>query len=109
MEFSFEGRAYLGAVALLSVLCFLLLGFVGLRTVVGFFILMIAPLYLIFSALNCSELEKIAFSFFTGITLVPSLVYWLGFVVPFKIAIFLVFLALIGVGITLRKIQKNNL
>ncbi len=107
MESSFERKAYLGAVVLLSVLCFWFLGFIGLRIVVGLFVLMVTPLYLIFSALNCNELEKIAFSFFTGIALVPSLVYWLGFIIPFKLAIFTVFLALMALGAVAHKFSSS--
>ncbi len=94
MGLTLEGKAYLGAIALLSTLSYALLGFTGMRTVVGLALLMVVPFYFIFSLFNCTELEKMAFSFFTGIAVVPSLVYWLGFLIPFKWAIAMVFLIL---------------
>ena len=100
---TFEGKTYLGAIALLTILSYALLGFTGLRTVVGFALLMIAPFYFLFSSFQCSETEKIAFSFFTGITIVPSLVYWLGFLIPFRLAIFAVFFLILAIAFLIWK------
>jgi hypothetical protein len=111
MGLTLEGKLYLGAIGLLSVLSYVLLGVTGMRTIVGFALLMVLPFYFIFSLFKCSELEKIAFSFFTGITVVPSLVYWLGFVMSFRVAILIVFLLLIGTAFALHKAlgEKTNL
>ena len=86
---------------------FLALGFTGLRTVSGMILLMFLPFYLIFNALNLTQSEKIAFSFFAGITLFPSLVYWLGFIVSFKISIFIVVIALLIAAYTANKFRKK--
>jgi hypothetical protein len=101
MELPFEGKVYLGAIALLGALSYALFGFTGVRTIVGFALLMVVPFYFIFSALNCTETEKMAFSFFAGIVIVPSVVYWLGFLVPFRIAMVLCFAFFFSIGVFL--------
>lgn len=91
------------AFLLVSLGAFLALGFTGLRTAAGMLIVFFLPFYLIFDNFNLGQEEKIAFSFFTGITVFPSLAYWLGFVLPFKISIFAVFILLLAVGYLSKK------
>lgn len=73
---------------------FFILGFSGLRAALGIIILFFVPFYLIFSNFDLSQQEKIIFSFFAGISLYPSLVYWLGFLLPLRISILAVFIIL---------------
>lgn len=87
---------------------FLVLGLAGARTMSGIIIVIFLPFYLIFDNFGLSYGEKIAFSFFTGITLFPSFAYWLGFVVPFRISILAVFTALMAAGFLLRKFCKRQ-
>ena len=99
-----ENSAVIGIVlALISLSAFLVFGFAGFRTILGIILLMFLPFYLVFDAFSLSQPEKAAFSFFTSIMIYPSLVYWLGFVVPFKISIFAVFAALLIAAYAMKK------
>ena len=94
-----ENKILIGIVAVfISVASFILLGFTGLRTILGIAVFFFWPFYMIFNNLNLREDEKIIFSFFAGITFLPSLVYWIGFVVPFRIGIIVVFAVLLVVA-----------
>ena len=86
-----------------------MLGFIGLRTVLGILIIIFLPFYLIFDNFNLSQEEKISFSFFVGIMMFPSLAYLLGFIVPFKISIFVTFVSLLILGYLLKKYLKYGL
>lgn len=97
-------------IALLLVISgsFAMLGFTGLRTVLGIIIIMFLPFYLIFDNLGIEQGEKVIFSFFVSITVFPSLTYWLGFVVPFKMSIFVIFTALLIAAYTIKKFSKKR-
>lgn len=82
-------------------------GFIGFRTLLGIIIIFL-PFYFIFKNFDLSQSEKFVFSFFVSIALFPSLVYSLGFVVPFRISIFVVFIILILVAILIRKFLKKK-
>ena len=108
MELKSESTALLGIVLIFIILgSFIALGFTGLRTILGMIIIVFLPFYLIFSNFNLNQGEKTLFSFFISITLFPSLVYGLGFLVSFKISIFIVFLALITLAYLINKFWKK--
>lgn len=44
------------------------------------------PMYLILDLFELSNSEKAAFAFFISLGAVPTLTYWLGFLVSFKLA-----------------------
>ena len=93
--------------AFVSLDSFLLFGLMGLRTVLGF-ILTFFPFYMIFDNFELSDEEKMFFCFFTGITTFSSLVYWLGFIVPFRMSILAVFAFLLIVSYMLKKLIKKK-
>jgi len=104
-----ENKILIGIVAVfISVASFILLGFTGLRTILGIAVFFFWPFYMIFNNLNLREDEKIIFSFFAGITFLPSLVYWIGFIVPFRIGIIVVFAVLLAAAYALSKISKKK-
>src|SRR3989338_1564498 len=108
MELKSESTALLGIVLIFIILgSFIILGFTGLRTILGMIIIVFLPFYLIFHSFNLSQGEKVLFSFFIGIMLFPSLVYWLGFIMPFKISIFIVFLVLLITAYLIKKFLKK--
>ena len=108
MELKSESTALLGIVLIFIILgSFIALGFTGLRTILGMIIIVFLPFYLIFYSFNLSQGEKVLFSFFIGIILFPSLVYWLGFLISFKISIFIVFLALLIAAYLIKKFLKK--
>ena len=106
-ELKSENNVLFG-IALLLIISgsFAILGFTGLRTILGIIIIMFLPFYLIFDNFSIEQREKILFSFFVSIILFPSLVYWLGFIVPFKISIFVIFIALLVAAYAIKKIFK---
>ena len=85
---------------------FALLGITGFRTMMGYAAVVFLPFYIIFNNFSLSPGEKLAFSFFAAITIFPSLVYWLGFAVPFRLSIFIVFAALLAVAYAIKKLKK---
>ncbi len=95
MESKHENKIIFGiALIIASLGSFMLLGASGLKTMLGAIVIMFLPFYLIFDYFSLSDEEKIIFSFFASITIFPSLTYWLGFIVPFRIAVLAVFLAM---------------
>ena len=109
MELKSEKNVFFGSILILIILySFLVLGFTGLKTILGLLIVMFLPVYAIFNNFNLEPGEKAIFSFFTTIMLFPSLVYWLGFIVPFKIAIFAVFAVLLSIGLAIYKFRKKK-
>ena len=96
------------ALALITLGSYAILGAAGSRTILGFIIFIFIPMYLIFDSFGIRQEEKIVYSFFIGITLFPSFVYWLGFVVPFRIAILTVFIVLVIVAFLIRKFWKKQ-
>ena len=102
-----ENRELLIASVLITLASFAMLGFAGLRTVFMIIAVMFMPVYLIFNKLNLSHGEKIIFSFFASITIFPSLVYWLGFLIPFKFSILAVFLMLLASSFIQNKFVKK--
>ncbi len=78
----------------------------GLRVGIGLIILYLFPFYLILDMFKLEKSEKIIFAIFLSIAYFPSLVYWLGFVVRFRIAILLAFVILIGIYLLIKRIKK---
>lgn len=107
-ELKSENNIFLGIALILVVLGFFItLGVAGLRTALGFIILVFAPFYIIFSNFSLSNSEKAVFSFFAAITLFPSLVYWLGFVISFRLSIFIVSALLLLAAFAVKKLAKR--
>lgn len=108
-ELKSEDNILLGiAVILISFASFLMLGTAGLRVILGIVFIMFLPFYLLLHNSSLSQQEKIAFSFFISIALFPSLVYWLGFAVSFRISIIAVFLLLLILPYIISKISKKH-
>ena len=78
-----------GALALLCIFAFMLLGTSAARTIIGFTLLSLLPTYLFFDAFSLRESEKAMFALCASSAFFPSLTYWLGFLIPFTWAIFL--------------------
>lgn len=85
---------FLGLLLLFAVL----FGLIGALTIAGFIMLFILPFYLILSIFDFEVTEKIIFSIFLGIGIVSTLVYYLGLVISFRIAILIVWLTILFIG-----------
>jgi len=107
-ELKYEGIVLPGIILLvISLFSFLILGFAGFRTVLSMLIAMFLPFYLVLNNFDLSQSEKFAFSFFIGIMLLPSLSYWLGFVVSFRISIFIAIAVLLLAAYAIKKFHKK--
>jgi len=97
-------------VILIVVLIFFyfILGLGGMMAVLGIFLLFIVPMYLILDKFDLGQDEKLLFSFFIGIGILPSLVYWIGLFISFKIAILVSFIVLIIIGFLIRNYKGKK-
>lgn len=96
-------------IALLIVLAFsfVLFGVTGLRVVLGI-TLVLLPFYIILNNFELSYGEKFVFSAVLGFTIFPSLVYILGLIIPFRIAIVITFIVFFSIAILLRRYKLKN-
>jgi len=94
------------AILTIIVFSFALFGITGIKVVFGI-ILMWLPFYLILNHFDIALGERFVFSLILGVTLFPSLVFLIGFLIPFRMAIIVTFLLLIGVFFLVRKFKKK--
>lgn len=87
---------------------FVLFGIVGLRASAGIILIYFTPLYLIFDNFSISFGEKVIFSFFIGIILVPALAYWPGRFMSLTMSIFLVAIIIAIVGVLVKHLKKSS-
>ena len=100
-----EMKEYMGmGIILIAAMAFFyfILGLAGMVSVLGIFLLFIAPMHLILDNFELSRDEKTIFSFFIGVGILPSLAYWIGLLISFKIAILASFIVLIIIGFFIR-------
>jgi len=84
---------------------FMLFGVTGVKVVLGIVFVLI-PFYLIINNFGLTEGEKFVFSILLGLTIFPSLVYILGLVMSFRMAILIAFIAFVVIAILLRNLLK---
>ena len=95
------------AAALILAFFYFVLGFSGMMTALGVMLLFMLPTYLILNNFDLEQDEKIIFSFFIGVGIFPAIAYWLGMLIPFRIAIFITFAMLIAASFTIKKLKKK--
>lgn len=93
---------------LIAIFFFFAFGAAGLRLAIAFMLVYIFIFYLFLNNLDLGFAEKIVFSLFIGIGVFPSLVYTLGLVIPFRLAIFTSFAALAAAAFALKIFLKKN-
>ena len=86
---------------------FFILGITGLMVALGFMIGYIFVFYLLLNNFELDMSEKIVFSLFIGIGIFPSMVYLLGLVISFRIAIAVTFILLIFIAYLIKKLKKK--
>ena len=89
----------------IAVFSFVVYGITGLRIAAGF-ILICIPFYMILSNFSFEEGDKLIFSLFMGLTILPSITYIIGFLVSFRIAIILTFFILVALAFAISKYKK---
>ena len=87
---------------------YFILGLDGMMSVLGIFLLFIAPMYFILGNFALEEDEKLAYSFFIGAGILPLLAYWIGIFISFKMAILASFIILIVVGVAIKHLKKSK-
>ena len=92
---------------IISIFLFFLFGFTGVRVFIGI-IFVSFPFYFILNNFNLSETEKFVFSMLLGFVLFSALAYWLGFLIPFKLAIIAVFIILMIISLIIRKFKPKT-
>ena len=90
----------------IMIFSFALFGITGIRVVFGI-ILMWLPFYLILNHFEITDGERFVFSLILGVTLFPSIVFLIGFLISFRIAIAVTFLLLMGVFFLIIKNKKK--
>ena len=94
-------------VIIITVFSFALFGFTGIRIIFGI-IFVSFPFYLILGNFELTDTEKFIFSILLGLTIFSSLVYILGLVISFRIAIILTFMILVIAAIAYRYTKKQR-
>ncbi|MAG15625.1 hypothetical protein CMO88_01035 [Candidatus Woesearchaeota archaeon] len=80
----------------------------GLRTLAAMAIFFSLPFYLILGRFNIENDERIFFSFFIGLGLFSTTVFYVGRVVPsYRLSIAAAFIVLLLVFVFLKRIKKN--
>ncbi len=107
IKFNFGDKQFSIAIGIIIALFFFFLfGFTGLRMAIGFLSIYILAFFLILDKFELDFSEKIIFSLFIGLGIFPSIVYLLGLIISFKVAIAISFFIIIGVSLLLRKFIK---
>ena len=82
--------------------------FTGLRFILSFIIFFILPTYLLLSLFNFNSLEKLVYSFFIGMGIIPTLVYYPGLFISFRASMAIVFVAMLLIWFLVKKRQPNS-
>lgn len=107
MKIKLDDKTTLGIIlVLITLFSFIFLGFVGFKVIFGMLLVFFLPFYLILDNFNLSRSEKVIFSFFIGLGVFPSIVYWLGTLISFKLAIVIAFVLLTLVAFMIKKLKK---
>ena len=87
-----ENIGFMGIIVLIILAFFyMILGASGMMAVLGIVLFFVVPFYLMLNNFELEQDEKLVFSFLIGVGLFPSLVYWLGIFISFKVSIFITF------------------
>lgn len=104
-----EDKGFIGITALIMlVFFFFVLGFSGMMTTLGIMLLFMLPIYLILNNFELEQDEQIIFSFFIGAGIFPSITYWLGLVISFRIAVFITFAMMLIAAILVIKFYNRK-
>ena len=102
-----ENIGIIGILSAAALLFFyLILGFSAVIALLGISLFLILPTYLILDKFELEQDEKIVLSFFIGAGIFPSIAYWIGMIVSFKIAILITFAVLISMAFLLNNFKK---
>lgn len=98
--------AILTVFIVVSIFFLILFGLEGFKSYFFMAILFFLPMYLIIDLFELKESEKMIFAFALSLGIYPSLVYWIGFILPFNISVYASFVLLIVVWYIIKKLRK---
>ena len=99
-----ENIGFIGIILMVILAFFyIILGLSGMMAILGIMLFFVVPFYLMLNNLELGQDEKLILSFLIGAGLFPSLAYWLGLFISFKISIFIAFAVLVAAGFAARK------
>ncbi|MBI2559293.1 hypothetical protein HYW20_08280 [Candidatus Woesearchaeota archaeon] len=109
MNLKIENKGFI-AITVVIILAFfyLILGFPGMMSALGIILIFMLPAYLILNNFDLEQDEKIIFSFFIGVGIFPSISYWLGMVISFRLAILITFILLVAIAVVLPSRNKAS-
>jgi len=88
----------------ISLFSLIILGVTGFRAILGFFIFIIIPTYLILYSLKLDNSEKFILSLFLGTALIPALLWYVNRIIPsLKVSLIVTFILFIIAGYILSK------
>ena len=103
-----ENMTFIGIlIAIITIFFYYILGFPGLMSALGIVLIFIIPTCFILNNFELDGDEKIIFSFFIGAGIFPSVAYWLGTLMSFRISIFITFILLLLIGFFTKKFYKR--
>jgi len=94
-------------VVVILIFFYYILGFSGAMSALGIILIFMLPTYFILNNFKIDSDEKIIFSFFIGVGVFPSIAYWIGTFISFRLSILITFLILLGVGFLVNKFWKK--
>lgn len=94
-------------IAMVALFSLIFLGFSGFKVLFGMMLVLFFPFYLIMDGFNLTLPEKIFFSFFIGLGIFPTAVYWLGVLVSFKLSVAICFVVFLAIGIIIKVFRKR--
>ncbi len=99
-------KLLMGTIAVISLFFLIFFKFTGLRLLLGIIFIFILPVYLILDYLKFSSLERIIYSFFLGMGIIPTLVYYMGLVISFRLSIIIALIILFGTWFFIKRRSK---
>ena len=104
-----ENIGFIGiVVAVILLFFYFILGLSGAMTALGIILLFIVPIYFILDNFDLGQDEKIVFSFFIGVGILPSLAYWIGLFISFRLSILMSFVILIILGFIIKRYKGKK-
>ena len=109
MKLKIENMGFIAiTVVIIMAFFYFILGFSGMMSALGIILLFIVPTYLILNNFNLEQDEKIVLSFFIGVGIFPSIAYWLGNVISFRISILITFVLLSALSFLIKYFIEKN-
>lgn len=108
MVHKIENIGFIG-LALVVILGFLyiILGLSAMMAALGIILFFVVPFYLLLNNFKLEQDEKMISSFFMGVGIFPSIAYWLGMYISFRISIFITFLILLIAAYLMNRFRKK--